>query len=386
MGALCSSLLLFQAKRKALRKSLVAAAAGEAILEAPDMEDSGPSEMQLEADRMQAEIDAGTLDLPDKIEKEKIRILAAGFPEWSKLDFKAFVAALERYGTDGVAKEAVVSEVCEETGKPVEEVRRYYSVFFKKNRSLADCARVMDRITKGQKKIERLHEIAGAVAMKLFRHYGKNYDTIARSSAASIANFYSADDDFLAPWSLSLGGGSTKGRYFTEEEDRYLVMLMHKHGYGCSAWEAMHADICKEPAFRFDWFFISRQPSDIQKRCEILLRAIEKENVEYPLIMPSLTNGQSTTAEHSSPLSLKLSLKNNTGVEGGDAETSAAPDNDGSAPLSSPSGIAKGSAKKGGGRSKKRGAGEEQGAMSSGRAPVTKKARRSVESEPIAST
>jgi SWI/SNF-related matrix-associated actin-dependent regulator of chromatin subfamily A member 5 len=368
-----------------------AAAAGEPAPAAAELEESGPSEMQQEADRMQAELDAGALDLPDKTEKEKSQLLAAGFLDWSKADFKAFVGALERYGIDVKATEAVVAEVCEETGKQEEEVRRYYSVFHKKRHTLADSARIMDRVSKGQKKIDRLHEIADAIAMKLYRHYGKDYDRIARGPfAASVTASWAVqreEEEGLPAWSLSLGAGSTKGRHFTEDEDRFLICLLHKHGYGWAAWEAMHAEICREPAFRFDWFFISRQPSELQKRCEILLRAVERENAEHPVTMPALkvnvslkksaasasaaaTGEESSGTGSSSSLSLKFTMKR----AGGAGTPGAAVEGE----EGLEAGKSKGKGRTRGVGKKRRGTGQGGGGerdSAQGGTPATKKAR-----------
>ena len=33
--------------------------------------------------------------------------------------------------------------------------------------------------------------------------------------------------------------------------------------------------------FRFDWFIKSRTPTELQRRCETLVRLVEKENEEY---------------------------------------------------------------------------------------------------------
>ena len=57
---------------------------------------------------------------------------------------------------------------------------------------------------------------------------------------------------------LKLSYGANKGKAYTEEEDRFILCMMHKLGYG--AWDELKAEIRKSWRFRFDWFFKSRTP------------------------------------------------------------------------------------------------------------------------------
>jgi len=42
-------------------------------------------------------------------------------------------------------------------------------------------------------------------------------------------------------------------------------------------YERIKKDITEFPVFRFDWFFKSRSPQELQRRCNTLLGMIEKE-------------------------------------------------------------------------------------------------------------
>ena len=46
-------------------------------------------------------------------------------------------------------------------------------------------------------------------------------------------------------------------------------------GYG--KWEDIRQEIQKCQEFQFDWFFRTRSAPEIQRRCDVLIRAIEKE-------------------------------------------------------------------------------------------------------------
>jgi SWI/SNF-related matrix-associated actin-dependent regulator of chromatin subfamily A member 5 len=81
------------------------------------------------------------------------------------------------------------------------------------------------------------------------------------------------------PWlELKIQYGANKNKAYTEEEDRFLLCMMHRLGYG--AWDEMKAEIRKSWRFRFDWFFKSRTPVELNRRCDTLIRLIEKENEE----------------------------------------------------------------------------------------------------------
>ena len=57
---------------------------------------------------------------------------------------------------------------------------------------------------------------------------------------------------------LKLAYGANKGKAYTEEEDRFLLCMVHQLGYG--AWDELKAQIRQSWRFRFDWFFKSRTP------------------------------------------------------------------------------------------------------------------------------
>jgi SWI/SNF-related matrix-associated actin-dependent regulator of chromatin subfamily A member 5 len=77
---------------------------------------------------------------------------------------------------------------------------------------------------------------------------------------------------------LELNYPTTKGKVYSEEEDRYLLCRLHHYGMGADdVYEQIKRDITEFPVFRFDWFFKSRSPQELQRRCNTLLGMIEKE-------------------------------------------------------------------------------------------------------------
>lgn len=55
--------------------------------------------------------------------------------------------------------------------------------------------------------------------------------------------------------------------------------MIHKLGYG--NWDELKAAFRMSPLFRFDWFVKSRTTQELTRRCDTLIRLVEKENQEY---------------------------------------------------------------------------------------------------------
>lgn len=57
------------------------------------------------------------------------------------------------------------------------------------------------------------------------------------------------------------------------------ICMIHKLGYG--NWDELKAAFRTSPLFRFDWFVKSRTTQELARRCDTLIRLVEKENQEY---------------------------------------------------------------------------------------------------------
>lgn len=118
-------------------------------------------------------------------------------------------------------------------------------------------------------------------------------------------------DRYKNPWlELKIQYGQNKGKLYNEECDRFMVLLhvvrhyhlysfimfdhlhwtlninycfqlcmVHKLGYG--NWDELKAAFRMSPLFRFDWFVKSRTTQELARRCDTLIRLVEKENQEY---------------------------------------------------------------------------------------------------------
>merc|ERR1712203_655223 len=171
-----------------------------------------------------------------------------GFSNWSKRDFNQFIRLNEKYGREDV--DNISREV---EGKTPEEVIEYAKVFWERCGELQDSERIMAQIEKGESRIQRRALIKKALDAKIAR--------------------------YKAPFhQLRIAYGTNKGKNYTEEEDRFLVCMLHKLGFDKeNVYEDLRAAVRCAPQFRFDWFIKSRTAMELQRRCNTLIMLIEKE-------------------------------------------------------------------------------------------------------------
>ncbi|KAK1277296.1 putative chromatin-remodeling complex ATPase chain [Acorus gramineus] len=181
--------------------------------------------------------------------EEKEQLLEEGFSTWTRRDFNTFIRACEKYGRNDI--KSIASEM---EGKTEEEVERYAKVFRERYRELNEYDRIVKNIERGEARISRKDEIMKAIGKKLDRY--KN------------------------PWlELKIQYGQNKGKLYNEECDRFMLCMVHKLGYG--NWDELKAAFRTSALFRFDWFVKSRTTQELARRCDTLIRLVEKENQEY---------------------------------------------------------------------------------------------------------
>lgn len=183
--------------------------------------------------------------------QEKETLLTQGFTMWTKRDFNQFIKANEKYGRDDI--ENIAKDV---EGKTPEEVIEYNATFWERCHELQDIERIMGQIERGEAKIQRRLSIKKALDQKMAR--------------------------YRAPFhQLRLQYGNNKGKNYTENEDRFLVCMLHKLGFDKeNVYEELRSAIRLSPQFRFDWFIKSRTALELQRRCNTLITLIERENLE----------------------------------------------------------------------------------------------------------
>ena len=83
-------------------------------------------------------------------ETRKAKLMAEGFPEWSRRDFQAFVRGCEKHGRDALP--AIAEEI---ESKTLDEIKKYSKVFWLRLDELADGERFWNAIEKGESRLVR---------------------------------------------------------------------------------------------------------------------------------------------------------------------------------------------------------------------------------------
>ncbi|KAG8723887.1 hypothetical protein FRC09_001355 [Ceratobasidium sp. 395] len=216
-------------------------------------EDDTPEKLEEERRLEQEEID-NAQPLTEEEQQEKETLQEEGFGSWTKRDFQQFVRGVERQAVtkfmassdwDGIASEI--------DGKTAKEVRKYAQVFWSRYTELPDAERIMQRFEDADNKREKQN-----VTENLLRRKVAAY------------NFPMQE--------LHLNYNQTKGKIYSEEEDRYLLCRLNHYGLGAEdVYDRIKKDILEFLVFRFDWFIKSRTPQEIGRRCTTLLGMIAKE-------------------------------------------------------------------------------------------------------------
>ena len=183
---------------------------------------------------------------------EKERLLGEGF-DWSRRDYKNFLSTLEKHGKN---REVLLATMRELIDKDEAEISRYYDTFFSRMDELGEASQIRDKMEKAESRQSYREAIERIVAERVMR------------SPDPMRTLTVPYPQPKAP--------TSKG--YTEEEDRFLICLLNELGYG--AWDEMRAEIRRSEQFRFDFFLKSRTPVELSKRCDALIRLLEKDAFE----------------------------------------------------------------------------------------------------------
>ncbi|KAF5352870.1 hypothetical protein D9756_006326 [Leucocoprinus leucothites] len=219
-----------------------------AVAREPASEEDTPEKLDEERQAAQEFIDTAE-PLTEEEMAQKEEYAQQGFGDWSRRDFQQFVRGLETHGWDQ-PMEIYAAEIQDKTP---EDVETYYKVFVKKWKTLPEYQRILQRISEGEAKRTKRDTLEYLL--------GKKINSVR----------YPMQE-------LELNYPTTKGKVYSEEEDRYLLCRLFHYGMQTDdVYEKIKKDITEFPVFRFDWFFKSRSPQELQRRCNTLLSMIEKE-------------------------------------------------------------------------------------------------------------
>ncbi|KAL1989811.1 hypothetical protein VTN49DRAFT_7008 [Thermomyces lanuginosus] len=215
----------------------------------PDGPDEELSEREAERELEQREID-NAVPLTEEEQAEKARLSEEGFGNWNRRDFQQFIngsAKFGRYDYEGIATEV--------DSKTPEEVKEYAQVFWKRYTEVQDYPKYIRIIEQGEEKLRK-----------------SNYQ---RKMLRKKLSMYRVP---LQQLKINYTVSTTNKKVYTEEEDRFLLVMLDRYGDKEEGlYEKIRDEIHESPLFRFDWFFLSRTPVEIGRRCTTLLNTITRE-------------------------------------------------------------------------------------------------------------
>jgi SWI/SNF-related matrix-associated actin-dependent regulator of chromatin subfamily A member 5 len=215
----------------------------------PTGEEETAEEREAERALDQQEID-NAVPLTEEEREEKEQLSTQGFADWNKRDFQQFVNGSGRYGRTDY--EGISEEI---DSKTPAEIKAYAKVFWQRYTEIPDYNKFIKTIEDGEERTRKLEH-----QRKLLRKKMQQY----RVPLQQLKINYSVS--------------TTNKKVYTEEEDRFLLVLLDRYGIDSEGlYEKMRDDIRESPLFRFDWFFLSRTPVELSRRCTTLLTTIVKE-------------------------------------------------------------------------------------------------------------
>jgi SWI/SNF-related matrix-associated actin-dependent regulator of chromatin subfamily A member 5 len=228
----------------------------------PDGPDDDLSDREAERALDQAEIDNAT-PLTEEEQEEKQQLSQQGFADWNRRDFQQFVNGSAKFGRkdyNGISTEV--------DSKTPDEIKAYAKVFWQRYTEIADYSKYIGLIEAGEEKTRKMEH-----QRKMLRKKMQQY----RVPLQQLKINYSVS--------------TTNKKVYTEEEDRFLLVLLDKYGVDSEGiFERIRDDIRDSPLFRFDWFFLSRTPIEISRRCTTLLTTVAREFEDASA--PKASNGK----------------------------------------------------------------------------------------------
>lgn len=214
-----------------------------------DRDDMDDSDKEAERALEQQEIDDAT-PLTEAEQAEKARMSEQGFLHWNRRDFQQFINGSAKHGKLNYA------EIAEEVdGKNEKEVREYAKVFWQRYTDIMDYPKYIATIEAGEEKARKLNHQRKMLKRKM--------------------EMYRVP---LQQLKLNYSVSTTNKKVYTEEEDRFLLVMLDRFGIdGEGIYDRIRDEIRESPLFRFDWFFLSRTSVEIGRRCATLLTTVARE-------------------------------------------------------------------------------------------------------------
>lgn len=188
--------------------------------------------------------------LTEEEQAEKEELAREGFETWNRRDFQQFINGSHTYGRtnyEGIALQ------CQ--NKDAAEIKQYAKVFWQRYKEISDWQKYIKHIEDGEEKLKKVEHQRKTLRKKM---------SMYRVPLQQLKINYSVS--------------TTNKKVYSEEEDRFLLVQLDKHGLDKEGiYDTIRDEIRESPLFRFDWFFLSRTADELKRRCTTLLTTIVKE-------------------------------------------------------------------------------------------------------------
>ncbi|CCE65026.1 hypothetical protein TPHA_0J02060 [Tetrapisispora phaffii CBS 4417] len=189
--------------------------------------------------------------LTEEEEAEKIELEKEGFSNWGKLEFRKFISLSGKYGRNSI--QAIAMELA--PGKSVEEVREYAKAFWANIERVDDYEKILKTIEMEEDKIKRIKFQQEALRRKISQYTNPLFDLVLKHPPSS-----------------------SNKRTYSEEEDRFIMLMLFKYGLDRDdLYERVRDEIRDCPLFELNFYFQSRTPIELTRRGNTLLQCLEKE-------------------------------------------------------------------------------------------------------------
>jgi SWI/SNF-related matrix-associated actin-dependent regulator of chromatin subfamily A member 5 len=190
----------------------------------------------------------GKFKLTDEENEEKKNIFDTGFNEWDRKDYFRFIQALEMFATDDHA--AIAEHI---QTKTADQCEKYAKALFASIDDLTDAVKIQTIVEKTSKLLEFKIRAPELIERKV-----------------------SAYED---PYEEMVIYPTQKSKFFSKESDVILLCLTHRYNYG--NWGKIKRALRQETKCRFDHLLLSRTEKELQRRVDILVKGLEKENQKH---------------------------------------------------------------------------------------------------------
>ncbi|KAJ9603532.1 chromatin remodeling complex Adenosinetriphosphatase [Cladophialophora chaetospira] len=231
------------------------------LAEANSEESDSDRELR-EADQRLAQDEIDNAEpLTEQEKQQKAEMQEHGFGNWNRRDFQQFINGSAKFGRtnyNGISIEV--------DSKEADEIEEYAKVFWTRYTEIAEFDKYIKNIEAGEERLRKTER-----QRKMLRRKMEMYRVP------------------LQQLKINYTVSTTNKKVYTEEEDRFLLVMLDKHGIdGEGLYERIRDEVRESPLFRFDWFFLSRTPIEIGRRCTTLLNTVSREFGEAE---EKMTNG-----------------------------------------------------------------------------------------------